>query len=174
VKHPIFFCDEWNPIFKEPWNDKRFTLEQARAHEATGAWYTVLVDDPVRPSIVIHTGLRDDGKRGYSVYFLDDRLRVYVRYNFRQYDKKTLFMEVATELKYHNDETNPYWGAAHVFSEDRSMFTEEGDFPPVGQERTINRYTNTYNDERFDQLFEPIPEFGEYDSLIRLERGNLS
>jgi hypothetical protein len=171
MNRSIYFCRSWSLGYYEPRD--ALTEAEARAHEAAGTWYTILVDDPVRPSSFIHTGLRDDGKRGYTVCFLDGHLRVYVEYTFRQYDRTTLFMEVGTENKYHDDDENPYWGAAHHFSEDRTMFTDEGDYPPFGQERTIDRYTNTFNDERFDQLFEPIPTFGEYDSLIRLDRGTL-
>ena len=169
MRRPIHFCETWSLGYNEPRNP--LTEAEARVREAKGEWYTVLVDHPVRPTVVIHTGLRDDGKRGYDVNFLDDRLRVVMDYGFRQYDATTLFMESASEREYRDDDDQQCWGAAHFFKEDRTMFTDEGDIPPYGQERTIYRYTNILNDQRFDLLFEAIPAFGEYDNLIRPERG---
>jgi hypothetical protein len=133
---------------------------EARRRHEKGELYTVVLGDPGRPSAYLD--VRNEA--GFvGVHFLDDAGRPYLTYTFaRDPDSDDdLFLEQATYREYAGDEV--VRGDAYYFEKDGTVVKEHKDYAEREAERGETRDDVSSN-------WEPVPEFGSYDSIARVER----
>jgi hypothetical protein len=133
--------------------------EAQRRHEA-GELYTAILGDGMTPRAYVEVRL----EKGFvGVHFLDDDGRNFATYLFgKQADDDALFLERATWREYDED-GELVRGEAYFFKPDGTIHVESKDYV----EREASR-----GDKRDDVSgnWEPVPEFGRYESVTRLER----
>ena len=136
--------------------------EEARRHHEKGELYCALLGDPEQPYAVVELRLEVPF---VGVRFLDEERRTYLDYSFGHYDggpENVLFLRQAIERKLGPD-GKVSWGAMHVFDPSGSVEVEEKDYATGESKRYKVEHDVSGNWER-------IPDFGDYDSIARLER----
>jgi hypothetical protein len=133
--------------------------EARRRHEA-GELYTVVLGDPDQPTAYLDVR----NEVGFvGVHFLDEARRPYLTYLFARDPNSDddLFLEQATYREYEGDEV--VRGDAYYFEPDGKVVKEHKDYVQEEAERGETRDDVSSN-------WEPVPAFGSYDSIARLER----
>jgi hypothetical protein len=133
--------------------------EARRRHEA-GELYTAVLGDPERPTAYLDVRL----ETGYvGVHFLDDGGRPYLTYAFAREpgSDDDLFLQQATYREYEGGEV--VRGDAYYFEPDGRVVKEHKDYARREAERGETRDDVSSN-------WEPVPEFGSYESIARVER----
>jgi hypothetical protein len=135
--------------------------DEARALHDAGKLYTAVLGDQERPSAVVEVRLEASF---VGVRFLDEQRRTYLDYAFGSADGRddALFLRQAIEHTLAAD-GNVVRSAMHVFREDGTVEIEEKDYRAGVAERSTSRHDPS-------RSLEPVPAFGEYDSIARLER----
>ena len=148
------YSERWTGQFEELGED-----EARRRHE-TGDLYTVILGDPESADAYLEVRL----EAGFvGVYFLDDDGRNHLTYLFGKQDgEDRLFLEQAIWREF--DETGkPRRGQAFHFKRDGTVYLREKDY----EKREATR------GEKQDDVsgnWEPVPEFGHYESIARFAR----
>lgn len=153
----IFFCKSWFRAKKRP--TEIWSMEQAKlAHEA-GQTYTVLVDSPERPFCFLEV------TKGFvGVCFLDKQLRENLNYQFKEVEPGKLFLAMATYREFDGDDERVVSGTSYIFGNNGDVNIKRETFLPEHcLETSISRAEVSSNYAEF-------PAFGEYDSLIQIER----
>lgn len=160
----IFYCKEWSVGYKELIDlyDEKKAFEK---HEA-GDPYTVLIGSDSSPSCFIHV-TKNAG--WVSVSFLDKELKEYLLYSFKIINDNALFLSMAVYREFAENEgegagiLNVSRGTTYIFNEDGNTVVREEQFNPhlLEESQTVADVSGNYD------LF---PEFGRYDSLIKIER----
>ena len=137
-------------------------LDADTAHErhASGALYTAVLGDPDHPDAYLEVRL----EAGFvGVHFLDDRLRNSMSYLFAREpgSEGDLFLEQVTRREY--DDGELVLGEAYFFERDGSARVEKKDYRRDEVETYEVRSDPSAN-------WEPVPEFGRYESIARVER----
>lgn len=151
----LTYCDRWNKLMTEPMS--AFDEVEARRRHEAGELYTAIswVDD--RPDAFVEV-------RFETAYvgckFLDEQLRIVLTYRFDRLSVDRMFL---VETRYYNPDDRSQHETMR-FDVDGSMkrklasteFLEVADTPLAGDELAI--------------LYEPVPQFGQYESVLRRER----
>jgi hypothetical protein len=152
----VYYCEKWfNP-------GKRATrpLDEAaarRRHDARQP-YTALMGSLEAPSHVISLA-----EPWVSVTFMDDALRGYLRYDFKETRHGKLFLTMAVYREFEGESMDPVTFAEFTFREDGHATTERRD----------RQSGNAFESERVVDVsanWEDYPQFGDYTSLCRKER----
>lgn len=157
------YCETWNNLTEEPMNP--LTAEDAYARHVSGQLYNAVASSPGQPSPELRVGIRLE--TGYAaVTFMDEYGRDTLSYTFTLLNG-WLFLETANTYGYGDSEERGGYADAD--------YTESYDFTPNGvMEQTIESDGDESRESRngidVTSNWEPIPEFGAYDSLIRRER----
>lgn len=160
----VFYCKKWSVAYKEPID--LLSKDDAYKLHSRGAEYTVLIGSDTKPSCFIHV-IRDKG--WVSVSFLDDDLKEFLLYSFKLLDNGTLFLSMAVHREFaKNGERgvgflNVSSGTTYLFNEDGNTIVREESFEPhvLEESQTVTDISGNYDH---------FPEFGHYESLIRIER----
>jgi len=153
----IYFCKKWFRAKKCP--TEVWSEEQARAAHDNNQPYTVLVDSGERPHSFLEVS-----ENAVGVGFLDDFLRESLSYSFQEVEPGMLFLTMATYRTFDGDTDKLVDGTSYIFSQDGSVKMRRESFDPHRLETAESSANPTPN-------YSPKPAFGEYDDLIRVERG---
>lgn len=137
-----------------------FDAEAARERHERGRLYAAILGDPERPWAFLNVRL----EVGYvGVHFLDEQLRNDLTYSFRAPDSESeLFLNQATVRSY--DSSGDLVFAEHyTFEPPNLAHVAKLDYVADEQE-TSDVETD------LAQNWEPVPAFGEYESIARRER----
>ncbi|MBK0000011.1 hypothetical protein [Erwinia sp. S38] len=160
----IFYCKSWFRAKKKPidlWSESK----ALKKHES-GEPYTVLVGSDSSPSCFINV-TKNAG--WVSVSFLDKELREYLLYSFKIMNDNALFLSMAVYREFAENEGegagifNVSRGTTYIFNEDGDTVVREEQFNPHLLEESQTMVDVSGNYDHF-------PEFGNYDSLIKVER----
>lgn len=165
------YCD-WRTLYGEAGGEV-YSVEEARRRFEAGERCTVLIgDDPQRPETVMEIDLSGEM---IKVTWLDELLRPELMYLFSTQEEPSwpedqLLLEQTHIPVYENDNRPP----EHQSSHDESFyFKADGSYWGVRASRGGADTEETRGTLDPDQLAiqtEPLPVFGEWDSLLRRER----
>jgi hypothetical protein len=161
---PVSYGERWNPMLGRP-VDEIFP-DEARRRYVDGPWFTAVIGNRARPESYIEI---DPEKGFFGVHFLDTRGSVWLKYSFRRVDGRRLFLERVTRWLYPED------GQRHVNMD--AVLVEKVHLRPDGtvERTTVDNRTGEGRKERLadvpmDASWEAVPEFGDFDSIARLDR----
>jgi hypothetical protein len=141
------------------------TEEVARKNHEDGLHYEVVIlNDLNNPEF--HLQIVHENKH-VGVLFLDDAGREYLTYHFEEISpKKKLFLGEIWYREFSNDETKDMDFRIHF------VFDREGNVNYRKYDDIEKKTVDYESNQPFDvtDLYEDYPEFGKYESLIRLER----
>jgi hypothetical protein len=98
------------------------------------------------------------------VGFLDEKIRETLYYAFKEISPGTLFLSMATYRDFEGDIDKVSLGTTYIFDPDGSLKIQKQHFNPHTAEISETTADVTGNYEKW-------PEFGEYDDLIKVDRG---
>lgn len=157
MNRPLYYCKSWFRARKKP--TEIWSEEQARTAHERKEQYTALVDSAERPYCFLDIS---DGVVG--VGFLDEFLRESLTYAFQKVNTGQLFLTMATHREYKGESDEVVGGVSYFFEEDGTLRIKREFFNPHRVETATSScaVANNYTEQ---------PEFGDYDELIRVERG---
>ena len=160
----LTYCKLWNSNRKkliDVWSEA-----EAREAHNKGEPYCVLLGDPKKPFYSLDVKLEAKFVR---VSGFDEEVRVALVYDFRELKRGQMFLETAHYRKFDGDA---------YFEGDKANITEIETFYFYSDGRVVivlaDHVKNTTR--RAEQVidvsknWEPTPEFGDYESIARLER----
>lgn len=153
----VYYCKSWFRARKrvtEIWSE-----EQARKAYSSKQTYTALIDSAERPYCFLEIA---DGV--VCVGFLDEFLRESLTYAFQETAPGILFLSMATHREFESDTDKVAGGTTYMFETDGSIIIRREYFNPHRVETAESKADVSKN-------YSPSPEFGEYDDLIRADRG---
>jgi len=153
------YCKKWFIAKKSPidiWDIN--SAEQAHQDQKP---YTVLVGDLNQPKCFIEL---IGSKRYVGVEFLDELLRIPLNYQFQERASGSLFLSMATYREFQNDSDVVTNGTSYIFKEDGTVMIENENFS-AGTRSTCQSTVDVSGN------WEQYPSFGDYSSIIRVERG---
>jgi hypothetical protein len=152
----IIYCKYWfqkRPI--QIWDEQK----ALKVHQR-GKPYTVLIGNESHPQCFLQVNLEFNF---VGVNFLDNNLRNYLVYLFGEVEPGKLFLKEVISREY-KDATDEVVNAKTLrFQVDGTTTVQESDLIQQSQ------FTKDIHSE-VSQLWEPVPEFGHYLSIARLER----
>lgn len=160
----VTYCERWNPLLREPIG--LLSTEQARARHEAGELYSVLIGDLAKPEALIEVRLERDY---VGVWFFGESstLRA-VKYTFKCTSADTLFMSKVGTWVYPEDADQDLRGAHTIdsihYQVDGIVRHESRD--TVSGQVTTSEYSGV--DTGINE--EPVPVFGQWDSLARRDR----
>jgi hypothetical protein len=148
---------EWNDLMgsiRDPYDE-----DTARSRHESGELYTAVLGDPAAPDAIVKVHL----KIPYvGVHFYDDHRRRYMKYAFGDPEGGRMFLEETWRATFGDDGTQT---AAETYYFDKTglVTARETDL--------TTRMADTYNVHAdVSANWEPVPTFGHYDSIARIER----
>lgn len=153
----IHFCKSWFRAKKKP--TEIWSEAQAKAAHVGKQQYTVLVDSINQPYCFL-----DVADKVIGVGFLDNHLRESLTYTFQEIAPGRLFLTMATYREFDGETDKVVGGRSYVFDPDGAIKVRTEFFSPHRLEAST-----LISDVSFNYSF--VPDFGEYDDLIRVERG---
>jgi hypothetical protein len=158
----VSYCRRWN--FKRSRPIDPLTVDQARERDQAGELYTVVIGDPTAPDRVIEV-VRPNH---VGTWFFDRHQRQSLNYLFRRVDDTTMFLHNITRWAYPNDQ-------ARTLNE--SNLIETIDYEPDGiahhtvrDEAAGEDKRTSYRAVKLDINTEPVPTFGDWQSIARYDR----
>jgi hypothetical protein len=164
----VTYCYRWNSRRASPGTP--ISEEEARERDATGEEYTAIVPRPGHPYPVLVTVV---WKNSFcSTSFLDDFGRRCAKYSFTKVEGRLFLSEI--HLHEYPDDT-PGLKLSAATRIEHMVFRTDGHVRRVTTDHGKHeKITNDYSDVSMDANWEPIPEFGDWDSIARFERGGAS
>jgi len=158
VTDTVKYAERW--LDGRPDDVEEIDDEEARRRHASGQLYTAILGDPSAPRAYVDVRL----ERGFvGVHFLDDDGRDYVTYLFgKQKGDDRMFLEQATWREYGTGD-DVRRGENYIFKRDGTIHIDVVNYE--NRERQGGD-----KEEDVSGNWEPVPEFGEYESVARLER----
>ena len=158
VADTITYAERWSE--RRPDDFDELEPDEARRRHDAGELYTAILGDREAPSAYLEIRL----EAGFvGVHFLDEEGRDGVTYLFgRQDGEDQLFLERAIWREFGED-GEVRSGQVYAFKRTGTICLEEKDY----ESREASR------GEKQDDVsgnWEPVPEFGRYESIVRLER----
>lgn len=157
------YCVQWFRGQNCP--SQMLTEDEARARHFANELYTALVGDALSPSCFVEV----TAFRAIFVEFLDIKLRRYRDYEFQEVEPGRLLVTGCADPTFPNDKDPPDRATTYLFKPtgevriDRFVANPDG----VGSRLVDSRMAQT----DVTNNWEPYPDFGHYDGLIRLNRG---
>lgn len=152
----VYFCKSWFRAKKKP--TEVWSEERAKSAHASKQTYTVLVDSVERPYCFL-----DISDSVVAVGFLDEQLRETLTYAFQEIDTGKLFLTMATHREFDGNSDRVVSGETYFFDLDGTVRIRKEFFDPYRLETKETKADVQAN-------FSPVPEFGRYEDLIRVER----
>jgi hypothetical protein len=158
----VTYCELWSDQTRAPIGE--MGEGAARKLDSQGKRYSVVIGDPASPDTEVTVHWQ---KSYLAVSFIDEQGRTHVQYVFTKVDEKRLFLSEVTIWTYPD-------GARFKFEANR---IENILIKPDGYSRkriddksSNNIEVSESTDVPVDSNWEPVPVFGEWDSVIRYER----
>lgn len=152
----VYYCKSWFRARKKP--TELWTEERARSAYTSKRLYTVLNGSPDTPSCFLEIN-----EKFVGVGFLDNRLREFLYYAFKEVKPGGLFLNTATYRTFEGDSDAVAAGATYIFDRYGTVKIQRQSFNPHRlevSELTVDVAVN----------YATWPEFGEYDELVKVER----
>jgi hypothetical protein len=161
---PVTYCERWSPKLRRP--SGRLTAAQARAREtAGGPWYTVVLGEPSRPDCYLEVAWAN---AHLGVWFLDEAARPWLHYSFSRVSERRLFLDAVVRWEYPAGAGSRLGEAERIetisYRQDGTVHRELADL--AAGEVTLTDHTGV----PLDRNWEPVPGFGDYRSVARLDR----
>lgn len=156
MKDSITYCKSWFRAKKRP--TEIWSEEKARAAHTSKQLYTALIGSPGNPSCFLEINDKFVG-----VGFLDENLREYLYYSFKEVEPGKLFFSMATYREFNGDTDKVLAGTTYIFNRDGSVKVQRQHFEP-------NKIEAMDTSADISGNYSSWPEFGKYDELIRVER----
>lgn len=158
----VTYCELWSDQLRSPTDE--MSEEQARTRDAKGEPYCVVLGDPAAPQAVLEVAW----KNSYiGVSFIDEEGRTHTSYDFRKQDDGRLFMTEVTVWTY--PEGAQFEFEASVI--ENVYFRPDGYARRTLDDRSSDQIKATeYADVPMDTNWEPVPEFGHWESIARYDR----
>lgn len=163
----ITYCFKWNYADGAP--GELLTMDEARSRDDAGEEYTALLSTtgsssfPTLVTLAWKTGV-------VVVTFLDLFGRKTAEYTFRKKTTESLFLRRVHLWTYPNDQ--PGLRLADSTSHETVYYQEDGSVKRVVKNKIKQtQETIEYTNVPVDANWEPIPQFGDYHSIARYERG---
>jgi len=153
----IFYCRQWfrhDKIPTEPLDE-----DLARIAHNSRTLYTILIGSYERPRCFVECNMDYIG-----VEFLDQRLREYTSYQFQELRPGMLFLSMAVFRCFERDSNQVVKAVVYYFGEDGSTSVDKSDL-------SNNEAWEAKTTLDVSANWEPYPQFGDYESITRLERG---
>lgn len=160
----VTYCERWNPLLRKPIG--LFSTEQAGARHDAGELYSVVIGDLAKPEALIEVRLERDY---VAVWFFAEAstLRV-LKYTFKRVAPDILFLSKIGTWEYPENADQDLRGAHTIdsihYHVDGIVRHESTD--TVTGQTTTSEYTGVDTDINK----EPVPTFGQWDSLARRDR----
>lgn len=158
----VTYCELWSDQLRSPVDE--MSVATARGRNSAGQHYCAVLGDPSSPKAVLNIAWENDY---LGVSFIDSEGRTHTKYVFRKMDGNKLFMTEVTAWHYPE-------GAQFEFEAD---VIESAEFRPDGYaSRTLDDSSSDqiqkteYMDVPVDTNWEPVPEFGHWESVARYDR----
>lgn len=159
----VTYCRRWS--FRTQRVTDPLTVEQAAKLDAAGEWYTVVLGALTAPTAILDV-VR--GNRHIDVTFPDDRGRQVLTYDFRQVDDDTMFLTTMTRWEYGDEQARTISQADVV---DKFSYRDDGTVHrEVRDVRARERRTTDFSGVDVSINWEPVPAFGDWESIARRER----
>ena len=130
----------------------------ARGAHDSRQLYTVLIGNSKRPECFIEL------KGSYvGVGFLDDNIREYLSYQFQEVEPGRLFLTMATHRKFQGTSDATAIGTTYIFNRDGTVDVEDREF-------LSGKSSNRQLQADVSRNWEHYPIFGDYLSLVKIER----
>ena len=160
---PIAFCRRWNTITATPTDP--LTPAQAERMDRAKHWYTVVVGEPAAPRCYVEVAWENEHM---GVWFLDEGLRQSVHYSFTRLDQTMMFLDAVVLWYYPRRAGRSFDDASRI---EAVEYTTDG----IVRRTTTNVRTRKdkveeVSDVPLDGNWEPVPAFGDYRSVTRLDR----
>jgi hypothetical protein len=158
VADTVTYAERWSK--RRPGHFKELDPQEARRRHDVGELYTVILGDPESADAYLEVRL----EVGFvGVHFLDEDGRGYVTYLFAKQDgDDRLFLNQASRREFDED-GNVRRGQVYYFERDGTIHFEEKDYEKREAKLGEKRDDVSGN-------WEPVPAFGRYESIARLER----
>ncbi len=160
---PIAFCRRWNTITATPIDP--LTPAQAERMDRAKRWYTVVVGEPAAPRCYVEVAWENEH---VGVWFLDEGLRQSVHYSFTRLDETMMFLDAVILWCYPRRAGRSFDDASRI---------EAVEYTTDGLVRRTTTNVRRGKDEVEDvsdvplgSNWEPVPAFGDYRSVTRLDR----
>jgi len=154
---PIHYCKGWFRAKKR--SLEPFTDTTAKSRHESGEMYCALIGDPAEPSCFLEI------TKGFvGVDFLDEHLRENLSYGFQEREPGRVFLSMATWREFVGESNTVAKGTTYLFQPNGEVVIREELFQP--------QHTLTQSSRVMDVSanWDTFPKFGEYSSLIRVER----
>ncbi len=158
MSNNVFYCKSWFRVKKKPievWGE-----DIAAQKHNSGEPYTVLIGSDKTPECFIEV-VKENNMVG--VGFLDAHQREYLMYQFHLLENDTLFLAMAVHREFDGDSDQVKTGTTYLFKQDGNITIRTENLTPYSLEESETAADVAANYDRF-------PDFGHYDSLIRIER----
>ena len=155
----LTYCKGWfraKKVALEP-----YTAEQARRRHESGDLYCVLVGFPEAP-----TAFLEIVRGSVGVSWLDERLRETLSYNFQALESARLFLTMAVAREFVGQSEQVAQGTVYTFSPAGAVAIRREMFSPS------HRVELADSSQDVSGNWEPLPEFGEYSSLLQVDRAS--
>lgn len=158
----LTYCEKWSQNYNEA-RGLRTETDAKCAHEQRKL-YTVLFGDIKHPSCFFQ--VLDEA---VTVGFLDEHLRCPISYGFQEVSPGKLFLSQAHLFIYDDESEIVKSGTHYYFQKDGHLVIEFIEY----RNNSVLDETRSLKEMQTDVSgnWEPYPEFGKYDSIIRRDRG---
>jgi len=152
----ITYCEKWWFSKKKPL--KKMNSENAKRRHESRKPYVAVLGYSNKPLFII-----DVSDEWVSIIFMDEYLRQYLRYDFRETQSGKLFLKTATYWLYEDDSDAEIFSKIFSFNESGHIIVEERNL----KSNEVKAFEDTLN---VDNNWEDYPFFGNYESLCKKER----
>jgi hypothetical protein len=154
----VTYCQSWSRAKKrinQIWSEEK----ALKAHQE-GEVYTAVIGLPEKPNCFLEINIE---LKFVGVNFLDENLRDYLHYSFFELESRALFINQVIYREYRGDTDLATRAIITQFNPDGKTKIRDNDL--IKDECKVNEF---YTDIK--KNWEDIPEFGQYESIIRFDR----
>ena len=162
----ISYCIRWNTVLKKAMSP--ITVQEASERNHRGAEYTVLLSPAEGETWPIIIEIMWENSHA-EVKFLDHLGRENASYIFQKENDEFLFLRTHYYWEYENEDPNLFTFNAATINEIHE--SPDGYLRHIFIDKENNtKETTEYRDVPNQKNWEPVPEFGHWDSIARFDR----
>ncbi|HEX6832169.1 MAG TPA: hypothetical protein VF132_01440 [Rudaea sp.] len=151
------YSEDWSLGSHEPRNP--LSVDAAADRHAKRLRYAVAISNSSSPdAVILMTG------KSAQVEFFDENRRAFLSFQFQEKKPDHLFLSMATHRVFSGGNDKPTTAVTFTFQEDGSGYVREYD---GATKQTVVRQIGPSD---VSHHWEPYPEFGRYEGLLRRER----
>jgi hypothetical protein len=159
----VSYCERWSRHGK--YTLRPLSEDAAKKLHRKGKLMTVLIGSPEHPRCFLE--VVEEG-RSVGVTHLDSRLREATDFSFTgKHHPQQLFLSMATFRKHDGDTDTVTEGTSYIYKPDGKITIRHEEFEPFHPHRLVVQETRG----PVAANWELLPEFGQWESIARLERG---